>query len=107
MIARIQQAGRGRPYRSTRTEQVIDKDGEVQTLEEVTEGEEYCWQANAWYLERKFGQRWGAKRLDVMEALQVLADAKMIPDDIPQLALEEMERVRQTLKQAFEAILVE
>lgn len=100
-IARIQAAARGRKVTVKKQKQALTKTGEVVELEETSESTEHSWQADAWYLERKFADRWGRKRMDVLEALGVLASADWIPGEIVEAAINGLGDARERVKEAF------
>lgn len=106
-IARIQAAGRGRNYKIKKVKETAVKgpEGEVriETLTDTETGTEYSWQADAWYLERKFPDRWSKKRVDVLEALGVLANADWIPGEIVEAAVNGLGDARERIKEAFRA----
>lgn len=100
-IARIQQAAKGQRVRIQKIREVALSDGSIVPLKETIETIEYSWQADAWYLERKFPDRWGKKRLDVLEALGVLANADWIPPEIVEAAINGLGSARARIKEAF------
>lgn len=77
-----------------------DKDG---LKEEATTEQHKSWQAAAWYLERKYPHEWGAKRMDVLEALRTLHEAGWIPQELIEAAADEMGNTRARIQEAFGA----
>lgn len=104
-IARIQQAAKGRKYKTIKTKDAITKDGEVIPLVETTEGYEYVWQADAWYLERKFSKRWARTNLDAFEALKTLVAVGWLPEEVMEVSIDGIKDLQSTMRQAIASYL--
>jgi hypothetical protein len=99
-IARIQQAGKGRKVIITKTKEIPTENGIIE-VKEVTESVDVAWQADAWFLERKFPDRWNKSRIDQLEALKVLVDAGWFPEEILSMAHGEFSSFRKSVREIF------
>lgn len=86
-LATVRKAGSG--YQTKTVKTTTKQDGSVETV--VTVGKEINWQAAAWYLERKYPERWGNTqkvRFEVekeLEKVLTALESKLSPDVYSQL----------------------
>ena len=86
-LAAIRKAGAG--YQTKTVKTTTKQDGSVEIVETI--GKEFNWQASAWYLERKYPERWGNTqkvRVEVEKELEktlTALEAKLSPEVYSQL----------------------
>jgi hypothetical protein len=102
LICRIREAAEG--TQTIKRKYVFMPDGSRQLSEENIAVDSH-WQAAAWFLERRYPDRWSRKRMDLLDALAALVDANIAPPELMEAAREGMGDLKEKLRTAFKGAL--